>query len=106
MITNTAWIGSIDHRVSAAVVFFVLLLLLNTGARRRLFPLRAAGAFLAMFGVSWTIRFLADVWAPNMMVQAAGYSLQILALFLLFVGAGFFCYRVKNRKPFTTACWR
>ena len=99
MITNTAWIGSIDHRVSAAMVFFALLLLLNTGTRRNLFPLRAAGAFLVMFGVSWVIRFLSDVWAPNMMVQAAGYSLQILALFLLFVGASFFCYHAK--KPET-----
>ncbi len=95
MIANTAWIGSVDHRVSAAVVFFVLLLL-NTGPRRGLFPLRAAGAFLVMLGVNWLIRSLADVWAPNVMVQAMGYSLQLLMLYLLYVGASFFCYRGKQ----------
>ncbi|MBR5110095.1 MAG: GHKL domain-containing protein [Clostridia bacterium] len=96
MIQNLSWIQQIDHRVSAAVVFFALGLLLNTGEKRSLFPARAAGVFAVMFAVSWVIRSLADVWAPNMMVQAAGYSLQLLALYLLFVGCSFFCYRVKQ----------
>ena len=98
MITNLQWIGEIDHRISAAVVFFALLLLLNTGARRRLFPLRVTITFLVMNGESWLIRFLADTWKPGVMGQAAGYSLQLLVLYLLFVGASFFCYRVKQAE--------
>lgn len=96
MISDLLWIRDIDHRISAAVVFFVLVLLLNTGERRRLFPLRAAGVFLVMSGAVWGIRSLADVWAPNLTVQAAGYSLQLLVLYMLFVGASFFCFRAKT----------
>ena len=96
MISNFAWIGSIDHRISAAVVFFVLMLLLNSGEKQPLFPLRAAASFAVMAAVSWVIRSLADVWAPNIHIQALGYSLQLLALHLLFVGASLFCYRVRQ----------
>ena len=31
MINNLSWIGAVDHRISAAIVFFILLLLLSTG---------------------------------------------------------------------------
>ncbi|MDO5326350.1 MAG: GHKL domain-containing protein [Clostridia bacterium] len=96
MISNFAWIESIDHRISAAVVFFVLMLLLNSGEKQPLFPLRAAASFAVMAAVSWVIRSLADVWAPNIHIQALGYSLQLLALHLLFVGASLFCYRVRQ----------
>ena len=40
MITNLSWIGAVDHRISAAIVFFMLLLLLNTGKKRSWFPVR------------------------------------------------------------------
>ena len=31
MISNQLWIGAVDHRISAAIVLFVLMLLLFTG---------------------------------------------------------------------------
>ena len=62
MIHNFAWIGTVDHRISAAVVFFVLMLLLNKGEKRPLFPLRALGVLAAMCLASWLTRSLSDEW--------------------------------------------
>ena len=96
MINDYQWIAVIDHRISAAVVFFVLMLLLNTGERRRLFPLRAALSLTGMCVCSWLIRYTADVLARSIWIQAVGYSCQILVLYLLFAGASRFCYRTKS----------
>ena len=98
MRSNLPWISNVDHRISAAVMFFALMLLLNNGKKRKLFPLRALCTLLVMCGVSWVIRSLADVWAPNLVVQGIGYSLQLLLLHLLFVAASFFCYRIKTQE--------
>ena len=96
MITNLSWIAAVDHRISAAIVFFVMMLLLNTGKKRALFPLRAAAVLLVMCLVSWGLRTLSDERVPNIHLQGLCYSLQIMALHLLFVGGCFFCYR-NNR---------
>ncbi len=98
MITNVAWIGAVDHRISAAIVFFVLLLLLNTGARRRLFPLRAGAALLTMCAVSWVMRTLSDVWLADVRLQALCFSVQIMTLHLLFLAGSFFCYKVNKAE--------
>ena len=98
MITNVAWIGAVDHRISAAIVFFVLLLLLNTGARRRLFPLRAGAALLTMCAVSWVLRTLSDVWLADARLQALCFSAQIMALHLLFLAGSFFCYKANKAE--------
>ncbi len=95
MITNQAWIGAIDHRISAAILSFALLLLLNTGKKRSPFPLRAAAALAVMCLCSWLLRTLADVWLQDLRLQALCYSVQIMALHLIFVGACFFCYRAS-----------
>ena len=71
MINDYQWIAVIDHRISAAVVFFVLMLLLNTGERRRLFPLRAALSLTGMCVCSWLIRYTADVLARSIWIQAS-----------------------------------
>ena len=98
MISDVAWIGAVDHRISAAIVFFLLMLLLNGGKKRSRFPLRAAVSLAAMCGVSWVIRSLAEVWTQNLYNQAVSYSTQLLALYLLFIGASCFCYRVKRAE--------
>ncbi len=41
MMTDSWWIQTVDHRVSTALIFFLLLLLLGNRKRRPLFPLRA-----------------------------------------------------------------
>ena len=66
MISNQLWVGAVDHRISAAIVFFVLMLLLNTGKRRSLFPLRAGAALAVMCLCSWLLRTMSDEWITNM----------------------------------------
>lgn len=100
MITNVAWIGAVDHRISAAIVFFLLFLLLNTGTRRGLFPLRAGAVLLTMCAVSWALRTLSDVWLANIYQQGLCYSVQIMALHLLFLAGSLFCYKVNKAEMF------
>ncbi len=98
MIDNVSWIGAVDHRISAAIVFFILVMLLNTGSRRRLFPLRAAAALVTMCAVSWTLRLLSDNQFQDVRLQGLCYSAQIMALHLLFVAACFFCYKTNHAE--------
>ena len=98
MIHNFAWIGTVDHRISAAVVFFVLMLLLNKGEKRPLFPLRALWVLIAMCLASWLTRSLSDEWLSDVRLQALCYSAQLLSLYLLFSGACFFCYRANSAE--------
>ena len=98
MISNQLWIGGIDHRISAALVLFLLLLLLNTGKKRPLFPLRAGAVLAAMCLCSWLLRSLADEWIPDLRLQALCCSAQILTLHLLFVGGCFFCWKTNSAE--------
>ncbi len=98
MISNQLWVGAVDHRISAAIVFFILVMLLNTGSRRRLFPLRAAAALVTMCAVSWTLRLLSDNQFQDVRLQGLCYSAQIMALHLLFVGGCFFCFHTNHAE--------
>ena len=98
MIDNHDWIGAFDHRISAAVVLFVLMLLLNTGARRKLFPLRAFAVLAVMAAASWVFRSLSDAWLTNVRLQGLCCSAQIMALHLLLVGGSFFCYKTNRAE--------
>ena len=98
MITNLTWIGVVDHRISAAIVFFVLLLLLNTGRKRDAFLLRAGVTLVVMCLTSWGLRTLSDERFESVYAQALCYSVQILALHLLLVGACFFCYQTNHAE--------
>ena len=98
MITNLSWIGAVDHRISAAIVFFMLLLLLNTGKKRSWFPVRAGVTLAVMCVCSWALRTLSDVQLQNVYLQALCYSAQIMSLHLLFVGACFFCYKTNHAE--------
>ena len=98
MFADCQWIRDIDHRISAAIVFFVLALLLNNGEKRRLFSLRAILSLLVMCAVSWGIRYLSDAFARHLYAQALGYSFLLLAYYLLFVGASSFCFRARQTE--------
>ncbi len=98
MISNQLWVEAVDHRISAAIVFFVLMMLLNTGKKRGLFPLRASAALAVMCLFSWLLRTLSDEWITNAYVQALCYSAQIMALHLLFVGGCFFCFHTNHAE--------
>lgn len=93
MITDLAWIGSVDHRISAAIVFFVLLLLLNTAPKQSRFSLRACCVLLAMCAVSWLTRFGSDTLFTEIHWKGLCYSIRLLTLYLLFLFGCFFCYK-------------
>ena len=71
MISNQFWVGAVDHRISAAIVLFVLMLLLNTGKKRGPFLLRAAVTLAVMCLCSWLFRTISDERSANAYVQAA-----------------------------------
>ncbi len=98
MISNQLWVGAVDHRISAAIVLFVLMLLLNTGKKRGLFPLRAGITLAVMCLCSWLLRTMSDEWITNVYLQGACFSAQIVALHLLFVGGSFFCCKTNRAE--------
>ena len=98
MIQDELWIGSIDHRISAGIVFFILLLFLNTGKKRSRFPLRALAVLAVMCGASWLFRSLSDEWLKDVTLQGLCVSAQIMALPLLYVLGSHFCYREKGAE--------
>ena len=93
MITDLTWISKIDHRISAGVVFFVLLLLLNRAPKREMFPLRAVCVLVLMCAGSWLARFAADEVFSEIHLQGLAYSVRLLMLHLLFMSGCIFCYR-------------
>ena len=94
MITDLAWIGEIDHRISAAVVFFVLLLLLNTAPKKPYFAFRAGCVLALMCLFSWLLRYGSDVFFAEVHWKGLAYSVRLLILHLLFLFGCFFCYKV------------
>jgi hypothetical protein len=93
MITDLTWISKIDHRISAGVVFFVLLLLLNRAPKREKFPLRAACVLVLMCAGSWLARFAADEFFSEIHLRGLAYSVRLLMLHVLFLAGCMFCYR-------------
>ena len=98
MISNQLWVWAVGHRISAAIVLFVLMLALNTGKKRSLFFLRAGASMAVMCLCSWLLRSLSDEWIHNVYLQALCYSAQIMVLHLLFVGGSFLCYRANQAE--------
>ena len=94
MITDLAWIRAVDHRISAAIVFFALLMLLNTAPRRERFLLRALLVLGLMCLASWLTRYVSEVVFQDTLWKALGYSVRLLALYLLFLFGCCYCFRV------------
>lgn len=96
MIGDNLYVQLVDHRISSAIIFFVLLLLLRAPNRRRYFPLRLLLSLAAMCAGSFLVRYVADSLFSSVYLQALGYSLQLLVLFLLFLIAYEHTYRVTH----------
>ena len=94
MTTDLIWVGQVDHRISAAFVFFVLMLLLNTAPKKPQFILRSFGLLLLMCAASYLARYLADEVFTEIHLQGLAYSIRLLVLYLLFLAGSLFCYRV------------
>jgi hypothetical protein len=96
MMRDASWVGLIDHRISAAVVFFILLLMLNTAPKRKRFALSALLGLLLMCAGSWLVRTVADVLFTDLSLRGLGHSAQILLLFGLFWLTYRACYVVSD----------
>lgn len=93
MMTDRLWISEVDHRISAAIIFSLLLILLGNKKKRPLFPLRAACSMLMLCLASWQLRYIIDVHLTSLAWQSFGYSLHILVMSLLYWVSYAFCYR-------------
>lgn len=94
MITDFAWIGQVDHRISSAIVFFLLVPLLNTAHLKPRYPLRILLSFVLMCIGSFVTRYMADALTVSPMLRGLFYSLQLLSLYALFLFATWLCYKV------------
>ena len=93
MITDRWFIPVIDHRISTAIIFFLLLLLIGTPKKRPVFPLRALVSLVVMCAVSWLLRTATDVYLVGAVWQGIGHSVHLLAMSLLYMAAYAFCYK-------------
>ncbi len=92
MIGDSRFIQLVDHRVSTALIFFLLMLLLNNRKPKHKFGWRAAISFAAMCAVSWGLRTIVDVELVGEMIQGLGYSVYTIAMSLMFLVSYSFCY--------------
>ena len=92
MMTDLWAIRVIDHRISTALIFFLLLVLIGKKERRLMYPLRLLLSLLAMCAVSWGVRTLVDESLTGAVLQGVGHSVHLLTMSLLYMGACAFCY--------------
>lgn len=92
MMKDIWWIRDIDHRISTAVIFFVLLLLVGNRKKRPMYPLRMLISLVAMCTVSWCIRYVVDVHLADVIWRGVGHSVHLLAMSLMYMGCYCLCY--------------
>ena len=92
MIKDSWFVQVVDHRISMALIFFLLLMLIGNRKRRTMFPLRLLVSLLVMCAASWFIRTVADVYLEGAVLQGVGHSVHLLAMSLMYMGAYAFCY--------------
>ncbi|MGN1370042.1 MAG: ATP-binding protein [Aristaeellaceae bacterium] len=95
MMTDQWFISEIDHRISTALIFFLLLILIGKKHRRSLYPLRLFISLTGMCLVSWFIRYVTDVYLVGLIWHGLGYSFHLLAMSLLYMAAYAFCYQAR-----------
>ena len=74
MTTDRWFIADIDHRISIALIFFFLLLLIGNKMKRPLFPVRARVSLGTLCTVSWFIRTVTDIHLSGVIMQGIGHS--------------------------------
>lgn len=82
MLHDSWWISTIDHRVSTALVFFLLLMMMGNGHKKPYFPLRILVSFIALCAVSWLTRYWIDLCLTTTVAQGIGYSLHLMVMCL------------------------
>ncbi len=97
MIQNRWWILVIDHRISTALIFF-LLLMLNGKKRRARFGLHAGISLALLCSASWAVRMLDEVVFVSRVGTAFGYSLHLLVMCLLYWVCYSMCYEATTTE--------
>lgn len=92
MMTDRWFISDIDHRISIALIFSLLLILIGNKKKRPMFPLRALVSLVVMCLISWSIRTVTDMYLPGVIAQGIGHSVHLLVMSLLYMVAYGFCY--------------
>ena len=98
MMTDRWFIQSIDHRISTAIVFFFLLMLIGNKKKRPLFPLRALLSLCLMCVVSWLARTVVDVHLTGELWQGVGHSIHLLVMSLLYMAVYTLCYEATSTE--------
>ena len=93
MMTDNLWIKVVDHRISTALILFLLLLLLGKKDTRTHYPVRLAVSALVMCAASWVMRLMIDVQLKGMVQQGMGYSVHLLVMSILYMACYALCYR-------------
>ena len=94
MMTDRWFIQNIDHRISSALIFFLLLMLTGNNKKRPMFTIRALVSLACMCLVSWGVRTVVDVYLTGSVWIGVGYGVYLLTLSLLYMGAYWLCYEV------------
>ena len=92
MIEDSLFIQVVDHRISTALVFFLLVLLLNNRKPKQHFPFRAALVLVGMCLLSWGMRTIIDVKIVGEFKQGYAYGFYTIAMSLSFMAGYSFCY--------------
>lgn len=95
MTQSVWWMPAIDFRISAGIVFFLILLLWARGERRGHLALRRLGCLALLCVTSWVTRFVTDVALVSAPLSALGYSVLIMLMCMAFL----LCHRLCYRAP-------
>ncbi len=95
MIQDNLWVQTVDHRISTALILFLMLLLLGNKRKRSGFTFRIVGSLFVLSAASWSIRFLIDHQLAVGVLQGIGYSFYIGLMSLLYLGCYAFCYQAS-----------
>lgn len=89
------WMPAIDFRISAGIVFFLILLLWARGESRGHLALRRVCCLALLCGTSWCTRYVTDVLLVSAPLNALGYSVLILFMCAAFALCHSLCYRTS-----------
>lgn len=93
MTTDRWYISTIDHRISTALIFCLLLVLIGDPKKKKpLFTLRAIASLVAMSAVSWGIRYVVDIYLVGNVMQGIGHSVHLIVMTLMYTLAYVLCY--------------
>ena len=96
MTTDFWYIQMIDHRISIALILFLLLMLMGNMRKKEKFELRAVLSLATFLVVSWGVRTLVDTQLEGSIAQGIGYGIYTLIMGLLFMACYDWCYETKK----------